>query len=292
MNRHEIQNISSNQTDYIVRPVEESDYSDVVKISKDIWEGNDYLPKIFHTWLNQAGLFIGVEDRSSKELVAVSHVALLHDGSAWLGGLRVRPDHQGKGISHLMIKAQLEYAMEKLHQGSVKQIACAIFTKNEASKHLCLSYGMQIKQSYLLLSWKKDCKPRPLQVEPWEPSWEEIEALPYFRDSEGLIIQFFKMQKISQAWWEQSKKDFQLFKVNGTRGWIEQSQEPHCIVLEPSVSSIHDWLQFASERLEEEASTVILPKPKLVEELKQSALEAWSNWEPDCLYFVYEPKNK
>lgn len=289
MSSDDIENNNIDKPGFMVRRVEEKDYSDVLKISKEIWDGHDYLPKVFHTWLHQAGLFIGVENLSNKELVAVSHVALLHDGSAWLGGLRVRLDHQGKGISRLMINAQLSYALEKLREGSVKRIACTTFIENEASKHLCLSYGMQIKQSYLLLSWNKDCKPRPLQVEPWEPSWEEIEALPYFNDSDRLIIQFFKMQEISQGWWEQSKKDFQLFKVNGTRGWIEQSQEPHCIVLEPTASSIHDWLQFASERLGEEASTVILPKPKLVEELKQSTLEAWSEWEPDCLYFVYEP---
>lgn len=280
---------TSDMPHFIVRKVEEKDYSDVLKISKDIWEGNDYLPKVFHTWLHQTGLFIGVEDLSNKELVAVSHVALLHDGSAWLGGLRVRPDHQGKGISRMLINAQLNYALEKLHEGTVKRIACTTFIKNEASKHLCLSYGMQIKRAYLLLSWNKECKPRSLQVEPWDPSWEEIEALPYFKDTEGLIVQFFKMQHISKTWWEQSKKDFQLFKVNGTRGWIEQSQEPHCVVLVPTADSLHDWLQFASERLGEEASTVILPKTKLVEELKQSSLEAWSDWEPDCLYFVYEP---
>jgi RimJ/RimL family protein N-acetyltransferase len=279
---------STDKYGFIVRPVQEQDYPDILKISKDIWEGYDYLPKVFHAWLRQPGLFIGVQDPITNELIAVSRVALLHDGTAWLGGLRVRPDYQGRGISHLMIQAQINYALEKLLQGSVQRIACATFIKNEASKHLCLSYGMQIKQTFLLLSWSKACMLRPLQVEPWHPSWEEIEALPYFKDTKQVIVQFFKMQQISQAWWEQSKKDFQLFKINGARGWIDQSQEPHCVVLEPTATSLHDWLQFANEKLSEEASTVILPKARLIDELKQTQLEAWSNWEPDCFYFVYE----
>ncbi len=278
---------------FIVRPVKEEDFSDILKISKDIWEGYDYLPKVFHAWLQEPGLFVGAQDPLTNELIAVSRVALLHDGSAWLGGLRVRPDYQGKGISHLMIQAQINYALEMLHQGSIQRIACATFIKNEASKHLCLSYGMQIKQTFQLLSWSKACSPRPLQVEPWDPGWEEIKALPYFKDTEGLIVQFFKMQHISKTWWEQSKKDFQLFKINSTRGWIDQSQEPHCVVLEPTADSLHNWLQFANEKFSEESSTVILPKAKLIEELKQTHLEAWSDWEPDCFYFVYEtPKNQ
>lgn len=282
-------NTATTNHDFIIRPVQEKDYPDILKISKDIWEGHDYLPKVFNDWIKQPGLFVGAEDSTTHELVAVSHVSLLHDGTAWIGGLRVRTDYQGKGISHLMIKAQLDYAIEKLRQGSVQRIACSTFAKNEPSKHLCLSYGLAIKKAYLLLSWNKACAPRPLHVEPWHPTWEEIEALPYFKETDQNIIQFFKMQKISKAWWEDSKKDFQLFKVNGVPGWIDQSHEPHCIVLEPNKDSLHDWLQFAYERLGDDASTIILPKASLIEELKQTCLEAWSDWVPDCLYYVYEP---
>lgn len=128
------------------------------------------------------------------------------------------------------------------------------------------------------------------KIESWEPSWEEIRSMPYFQETDNHIIQFFMVQKISEIWWEKSKNEFQYFKVNGARGWLDHGHEPHCVILDPSKDSILDWLQFASSQFGEKANTIIYPNPKRVEELKTTKIEVWSNWVPDCLYFVYNGK--
>ncbi|EPZ61258.1 acetyltransferase, GNAT family domain protein [[Clostridium] sordellii ATCC 9714] len=39
----------------------DEDYNDIVDISKNIWDGNDYLPKVFYKWVNEKdGCFLGV----------------------------------------------------------------------------------------------------------------------------------------------------------------------------------------------------------------------------------------
>jgi len=46
---------------WLVRALQPVDYEDVVDISKDIWGGYDYLPKVFFEWLDAPGLFLGLE---------------------------------------------------------------------------------------------------------------------------------------------------------------------------------------------------------------------------------------
>jgi len=274
----------------IIRTLRHEDYDDILKISKEIWDGEDYLPRIFHHWVDSPGLFLGIQDPLSHTVIAVAHVALLPDGSAWLEGLRVRTDFRGQGLSRKIMQVQMDYALDKLRNGTIARIASTTFIENETSQHLSLSSGFKLKNSYLILTWNpKDSSIDSLRIEPWEPDWEEIRSLPYFQETDDHIIQFFMVQKISQAWWEQSKASFQLFKVNGARGWLDQGHEPHCVVLDPSKQSILDWLQFASSQFGNDASTIIFPNPSRIEELKTTNIRPWSDWTPDCLYFVYEP---
>jgi RimJ/RimL family protein N-acetyltransferase len=275
----------------IIRSLRHEDYDDILKISKEIWDGEDYLPRVFHHWVDAPGILLGIEDPLSHEVVTVAHVALLPDKSAWFEGLRVRSDFRGQGLSRKIMQVQMEYALEKLHKGSVARIASTTFIENETSIHLSLSSGFKRKGSYLFLTWNpKDTSIDSLRIEPWKPAWEEIRSIPYFQETDDRIIQFFMVQKISEAWWEKSKTLFQFYKVNGARGWLDLGHEPHCVALDPSKDSILNWLQFASSRFGNDASTIIYPNPSRIEELKTTKVRPWSDWVPDCLYFVYEGK--
>jgi GNAT superfamily N-acetyltransferase len=275
-----------------IRTLQHEDYPDILKISKEIWDGEDYLPRVYHQWVDSPGLFLGVEDTLSHAVVAVAHVALLPDGSAWLEGLRVRTDFRGKGLSRMIMKKQMDYALEKLKEGSIERIASTTYIDNEVSMHLSRSSGFKLQQTNLILSWNpEEGMDNSISIDPWNPTFSEIKSLPYFQDTGDHIIQFFMVQKISNPWWEKSKTEFQFFKVNGSRGWLDFNHEPHCVVLEPTKDSLIDWLMYASFRFDKEASTIIFPKPSLILELKETKLKTWSDWVPDCYYFVYDPSS-
>lgn len=80
------------------RPARPEDEAGVRAISAHIWEGEDYVPQRFHEWLaDETGQFTVVYD--GDELVAFGKLTELGPGEWWLEGLRVHPDHRGRGLA-------------------------------------------------------------------------------------------------------------------------------------------------------------------------------------------------
>ena len=74
------------------------DEAGVRALSAHIWEGEDYVPERFHEWLaDKTGHFTVVYE--GDELVAFSKLTELGPGEWWLEGLRVHPDHRGRGLA-------------------------------------------------------------------------------------------------------------------------------------------------------------------------------------------------
>lgn len=275
---------------YMIRPLVHHDFPDAWKIARENWDGEDYLPRSFHEWVDNTGLFIGVEDMTKREIIALAHVNLLPDGSAWLEGLRVRKDHRGKGLSRILMAEQMTYATKLMERDIVNRIASCTFIDNKTSMHLSQTTGFQLEERYLIVSWNPFGEMEDgIDVQPWKPTWNEIQEIPFFQESHQVVPQFFLMEQFNESWWQVRKSTYRFYKINGARGWINETVEPHCIVLDDSCKAVMNWLQFASFKLGKDASTVVLPKPLLIDELKKTKLAVWSRWEPDCYYFVYRP---
>lgn len=85
----------------LCRPVRPSDREQAFAFLRWIWEGDDYLPLVWDDWLSDPkGLFVAAEHRGL--VVGLGRLVELGDGEAWLEGLRVDPDYQGRGVaSHI-----------------------------------------------------------------------------------------------------------------------------------------------------------------------------------------------
>jgi N-acetylglutamate synthase-like GNAT family acetyltransferase len=101
-----------------IRKLRSSDRSDVMEISRHVWEGHDYLPGVFESWLNDENShFYGVE--VDDRVVAVANLRLLEGGrTGWMEGLRVHPDHRGKGyaneMTHFLVRKAEDLGVERL----------------------------------------------------------------------------------------------------------------------------------------------------------------------------------
>ena len=124
----------------IVRRLQDSDRNDVMEISRHIWEGHDYLLSVVDQWLQDPNChFYGVEVGS--HVVAVGNLRLVEDGrTGWLEGLRVHPEHRGKGLAneitrHLVKRAEhlgvqrLRYTTSNRNAASLKLAKMAGFSK-------------------------------------------------------------------------------------------------------------------------------------------------------------------
>jgi len=96
------------------RDLTNEDIPAILNISKDIWEGDDYIPDVIERWLNEKdhlayGTFL---DEEMKELIGFGRVKMFSNGVAWLEGGRVKVSHQKKGIGREQLKYAIDYAIK------------------------------------------------------------------------------------------------------------------------------------------------------------------------------------
>ena len=96
------------------RDLTNEDIPAILNISKDIWEGDDYIPDVIERWLNEKdhlayGTFL---DKEMKELIGFGRVKMFSNGVAWLEGGRVKVSHQNKGIGREQLKYAIDYAIK------------------------------------------------------------------------------------------------------------------------------------------------------------------------------------
>ncbi len=123
-------------------------------ISKDIWEGDDYVPHVIDEWLQDKnsmnyGTF---KDENKTELIGFGRVKLYNNEVAWLEGGRIKVSYQGQGIG----KKQLGYAVEYAAKSGVKVAQYDTGSDNFASISLAKFYGFTQKKCMDLVMAKSD----------------------------------------------------------------------------------------------------------------------------------------
>lgn len=100
-----------------VRRAEHDDYDDVVAFTEDTWpdrEGTDYVPRVFHDWVDGDGprqrTFVLDAD---GDVAGLAQGVLLSDWEAWAQGMRVNPDYRGRGVSPKLTYAIFDWAAEQ-----------------------------------------------------------------------------------------------------------------------------------------------------------------------------------
>ena len=105
------------------RRLTHEDYSDIADMCKDIWDGTDYLPEIFHQWVDDTGLFLGAVDTDTNKVIGTDKYSVLYDGTGWLEGLRTHKAYRGKGIGKELGLRTFQKAKADLEEGLIKKIA-------------------------------------------------------------------------------------------------------------------------------------------------------------------------
>ncbi len=126
------------------RDLTKKDIPAILDISKDIWEGDDYIPDVIERWLNDKdnlayGAFL---EEEMKELIGLGRVKMFPNGVAWLEGGRVKMTHQKQGIGRDLIKYAIDYAI----QTGAKVAQYDTSSKNFGSKSLAKFHGFEEKK--------------------------------------------------------------------------------------------------------------------------------------------------
>ncbi len=105
------------------RRLKHGDYQDILDICKDIWDGTDYLPELFHDWVDDNGLFLGAIDTDTNKVIGTNKYSVLHDGTGWLEGLRTHKAYRGRGIGKELSLRVFQAALEDYKAHKVNKLA-------------------------------------------------------------------------------------------------------------------------------------------------------------------------
>ncbi len=119
-----------------VRPVRPADRARVLEITRDVWEGRDYIPRVFDEWVGDASAaFQALEVEG--QVVGLHRVRPYAPGLVWYEGLRVASDQRRRGLARTLVQSAIAEAREQ----GFKEMRLA--TQNEPAAALFESAGFK-----------------------------------------------------------------------------------------------------------------------------------------------------
>ena len=127
--------------DLKIRKMRISDRERVVQIVKGIWDGHDYMPLVYDTWVNDPkGLFIAAVDKNDR-LIGFEKLTMLTPQDAWIEGLRKDFSVEVKGVGRFLT----QYLLRELAKDSkIKTVRFATYFNNDSSISLFSKLGFRI----------------------------------------------------------------------------------------------------------------------------------------------------
>jgi N-acetylglutamate synthase-like GNAT family acetyltransferase len=92
-----------------VRP---GDRERVIQLTRDVWDGHDYVPRVFDDWVSDAGAaFQAIE--LDGVVVGLQRLRPYASGLIWYEGLRVASTHRRQGLARTMLASAIAEAREQ-----------------------------------------------------------------------------------------------------------------------------------------------------------------------------------
>ncbi len=182
-----------------IRPARPADREAVLAISAQIWEGHDYLPGTWESWLHDptGPLLVATADGRP---VAVEKITLQGPEEAWLEGMRVDPAHQRQGITTRVMHYTLEWLDRRGVYISRLSTASDNVPIHRAAERHHFRRAAAITHKRVPLE-KGEPERRPWVVRPAQvpPVWALLAGSEFWRASSGLYGVGWKWMRLSES---------------------------------------------------------------------------------------------
>ena len=124
-----------------VRKIRPSDKARAIEITKDIWDGDDYLPLVFDKWVKEKeGEFVAAIDKKGK-LIGFEKLTMVTKHDAWIEGLRKDMKSKIKGVGVFLTN----YFLKKLSKNKdIRTIRFSTYFQNVESIGLFQKIGFKV----------------------------------------------------------------------------------------------------------------------------------------------------
>jgi GNAT superfamily N-acetyltransferase len=98
--------------DLVIRPMRPADRARVMELTRDVWDGHDYVPRVFDDWVSDsASAFQAIE--LDGIIVGLQRLRPYATGLLWYEGLRVASSHRRQGLARYMLQSAIDQAREQ-----------------------------------------------------------------------------------------------------------------------------------------------------------------------------------
>jgi GNAT superfamily N-acetyltransferase len=104
--------LATSSADLTLRPMRAADRERILEISRDVWDGHDYLPRVFDDWLADAGATFQAAELDGV-VVGVQRIRPIAQGVVWYEGLRVASTHRRQGLARTMLGSAIAESREQ-----------------------------------------------------------------------------------------------------------------------------------------------------------------------------------
>ncbi len=130
-----------------VRQVRMDDRERLAEMTRDIWEGHDYMMEVFEEWVkDEEGIFLGLEREG--RLAAVGRVDPYGKDEGWCEGLRVAEEFRGEGLAQILT----DHVFKEASRRELKTLRLSTHVRNEDSIHIIKKYGFTKDGEYRILN--------------------------------------------------------------------------------------------------------------------------------------------
>lgn len=129
-----------------IRQYNPSDYTDILEISKHIWDGNDYLPKLINEFYHSPYCDPYVVEEDDK-VISIVNVNKFTKKFYWLESMRTHPDYRNRGIATELNK----FLLQEATKSAVEEVWLSTSQANEATAKMLLKAGFE--EMTLLKLW-------------------------------------------------------------------------------------------------------------------------------------------
>jgi GNAT superfamily N-acetyltransferase len=127
----------------VCRPALPIDTPGMIDLTRQIWEGEDYVPDVWADWMVDPEGILAVAEYGGK-VAGFGKLTRLSQSDWWMEGLRVHPDFEGRGIASRINNYLLDY-WQRTGSGVVR---LATVSSREPVKHLARKKGFQLIGEY------------------------------------------------------------------------------------------------------------------------------------------------
>jgi N-acetylglutamate synthase-like GNAT family acetyltransferase len=165
-----------------IRKIKSSDKDRVTEITKDIWDGDDYMPLVFDKWVKEkTGEFVGAVDEKGK-LIGFEKLTMVTEKDAWIEGLRKDMNSEIKGVGIFLSNYLIKLAKAK----KVNTIRFTTYFQNVESISLFSKIGFEI-------------------IERRNNKFKEIPKIKFIPEYKGNRSEIIKDEKLALDYFHRSK---------------------------------------------------------------------------------------